>query len=173
MWSDWLVVCDCSFSLSALWSPLSVLTVLLGFLLPWMWGLSSGLLQQSAAAAPYLWCGVAPLSRAHVPSQLLRCAVHCLFVSWFSLEYCTFGRICPFLPHCPLHWHIVAYSSLLWSFVFLCSLLWSLHFLFWFYWFDFFPFVSWWVWLMVCQFYLSFQLLLLSHFSHVRLCETP
>ena len=26
-----------------------------------------------------------------------------------------------------------------------------------FYWFDFSPFVSWWVWLMVCQFYLSPQ----------------
>ena len=41
VWSDWLVVCDCSFSLSALWSPLSVPTILLGFLLPWTWGLSS------------------------------------------------------------------------------------------------------------------------------------
>ena len=38
MWSDWLVVCDCSFSLSSLWSPLSVPTILLGFLLPWTWG---------------------------------------------------------------------------------------------------------------------------------------
>ena len=33
------IVCDCSFSLSALWSPLSVPTVLLGFHLPWTWGL--------------------------------------------------------------------------------------------------------------------------------------
>ena len=33
MWSDWLVVCDCGFSLSALWCPLLVPTVLLGFLL--------------------------------------------------------------------------------------------------------------------------------------------
>ena len=67
MWSDWLVVCDCSFSPSALWSPLSVPTFLLGFLLPWTWGLSSRLLQQSAATAPYLWCGVAPLSRCPCP----------------------------------------------------------------------------------------------------------
>ena len=29
-------------------------TVLVGFLLPWVWGISSRLLQQSAAAAPYL-----------------------------------------------------------------------------------------------------------------------
>ena len=29
-------------------------TVLLGFLLPWAWGISSRLLQQSTAAAPYL-----------------------------------------------------------------------------------------------------------------------
>ena len=32
MWSDWLVVCDTGFSLSALWCPLSVPTVLLGSL---------------------------------------------------------------------------------------------------------------------------------------------
>ena len=61
MWSDWLVVCDCGFSLSALWCPLSVPTILLGFLLPWTWGISSRWLQQSAAAAPYLGCGVTPL----------------------------------------------------------------------------------------------------------------
>ena len=68
MWSDWLVVYDCGFSLSALWSPLSVPTILLRFHLPWMWGLSSRLLQQSAAAAPDLWCRVAPLSRICAPS---------------------------------------------------------------------------------------------------------
>ena len=73
------------------------------------------------------------------------------------LESCTFLRICLFLPSCPFYWHIIADSSFLWSFVFLCGLLWSLHFHFWFYWFDFSPFVSWWVWLMVCQFYLSSQ----------------
>ena len=33
----------------------------LGFLLPWTWGISSQLLQQSTAAAPYLGHGVAPL----------------------------------------------------------------------------------------------------------------
>ena len=63
MWSDWLVVCDCGFSLSALWSPLSAPTILLGFLLPWTRDISSGLLQQSAATAPDLECGVAPLCR--------------------------------------------------------------------------------------------------------------
>ena len=35
MWSDWLIVCHCGFSLSTLWCPLSVPTILLGFLLPW------------------------------------------------------------------------------------------------------------------------------------------
>ena len=45
--------------------PLSVPTILLGFLLPWMWGVSSGLLQQSAAAAPYLGQEVSPY---HHPS---------------------------------------------------------------------------------------------------------
>ena len=34
--------------------PLATPTVLLGFLLPWTWGISSWLLQQSAATAPYL-----------------------------------------------------------------------------------------------------------------------
>ena len=38
MWSDWLVFCDYSFSVSALWCPLTTPTILLGFLLPWMWG---------------------------------------------------------------------------------------------------------------------------------------
>ena len=56
------------FSLSALWYPLSAPTVLLGFLLPWMWGISSWLLQQSAAAAPYRGCGIAPLG--HRPWSL-------------------------------------------------------------------------------------------------------
>ena len=40
--------------------PLTTPTILLGFLLPWMWGISSGLLQQSAVAAPYLGQGVSP-----------------------------------------------------------------------------------------------------------------
>ena len=38
-------------------------TVLLGFLLPWTWSVSSRLLQQSTAAAPYLGHGVTPVSR--------------------------------------------------------------------------------------------------------------
>ena len=54
-WSDLAaaaaVFCDYGFSVSALWGPLATPTVLLGFLLPW--GISSQLLQQSAAAAPY------------------------------------------------------------------------------------------------------------------------
>ena len=54
MWSDWLIFCDYGFSVSALWCPLVIPTVLLGFLLPWTWGICSRLLQQSAAAAPYL-----------------------------------------------------------------------------------------------------------------------
>ena len=44
MWLDWLVICDCGFSLSTLWCPLSVPAILVGFLLPWMWGISSPLL---------------------------------------------------------------------------------------------------------------------------------
>ena len=60
VWLDWLVFCDYGFSVSALWCSLATPTVLLGFLLPWTWGISSRLLQQSAAAAPYLGWGVSP-----------------------------------------------------------------------------------------------------------------
>ena len=55
------------FHLSALWCPLSVPTILLGFLLPWTWGFSSRPLQQTAAATPYLGCGVTPLSHCSWP----------------------------------------------------------------------------------------------------------
>ena len=60
MWLDWLVFCDYGFCVSALWCPLTTLTILLGFLLPWTWGISSRLHQQSTATAPYLGRGVSP-----------------------------------------------------------------------------------------------------------------
>ena len=60
VWWDWLVFCEYDFSVSVLWCPLATPTVLLGFLLPWAWGISSRLLQQCAAAAPYLGRGVSP-----------------------------------------------------------------------------------------------------------------
>ena len=47
--------------------PLATPTVLLGFLLLWTWGISSGLLQQSAAASPYLGRGVSPHCRPSWP----------------------------------------------------------------------------------------------------------
>ena len=47
--------------------PLATPTILLGFLLPWSWGISSRLLQQSAAAAPYLGRGVFPHGRPSWP----------------------------------------------------------------------------------------------------------
>jgi len=65
VWLDWLVFCDYGFSVPALWCPLATPTVLLEFLLPWMWGISSQLLQRSAASAPYLGWGVTP---HHCPS---------------------------------------------------------------------------------------------------------
>ena len=56
MWSDWLVFCDYGFNVSALWCPLATPTILLGFLLPWRWGISSLLLQQIVAtAAHFIW----------------------------------------------------------------------------------------------------------------------
>lgn len=42
-------------------------TILLGFLLPWTWGISSWLLQQNAAAAPYLGRWVSPHHRSSWP----------------------------------------------------------------------------------------------------------
>ena len=60
LWSDWLVFCDYGFSVPALWCPLATPTVLPGFLLPRIWGISSRLLQESAAAAPYLGGGESP-----------------------------------------------------------------------------------------------------------------
>ena len=36
--------------------PLAIPTILLWFVLPWTWGISSWLLQQSAATASYLGC---------------------------------------------------------------------------------------------------------------------
>ena len=52
--SDCLVFCGYGFGVSALRCPHATPTVLLGFLLPRTWGISSRLLQQRAAAAPYL-----------------------------------------------------------------------------------------------------------------------
>ena len=67
MWLDWLVFCDYGFSVSALWCPLATPTICLGFLLPRTWGISSQLLQQSAAAAPYIGRGVSPHCRPSWP----------------------------------------------------------------------------------------------------------
>ena len=60
LWLDQLVFCDYGFSVSALWCPLATPTILLRFLLPWTWGISSWLLHQSLAAAPYLGGRVSP-----------------------------------------------------------------------------------------------------------------
>ena len=68
-WLDWLVFCEYGFSVSALWCPLATPTVLLGFLLPWAWGIPLQLLQQSAAAAPYLGGGVSPHCSPSWPSM--------------------------------------------------------------------------------------------------------
>ena len=69
VWLDWLVFCEYGFSVSALWCPLATSTILLGFLLPWAWAISSQLLQQSTTAAPYLGRGVSPYRRCSWPSM--------------------------------------------------------------------------------------------------------
>ena len=68
VWLDWLVFCEYGFSMSALWCPLATPTVLHGFLLPWAWRISSRLLQQSTAVAPYLGQWVSSHRRPSWPS---------------------------------------------------------------------------------------------------------
>ena len=63
---------------------------LLGFLLPWKWGVSSRLLQQSAAAAPYLGWGLSPHGRPSWPGTWSRssqpsCA-HAATAPWTSVS---------------------------------------------------------------------------------------
>ena len=66
VWLDWLVFCDYGLCICPL-MPLATPTILPGFLLPWTWGISSQLLQQSTATAPYLGRGVFPHSRPSWP----------------------------------------------------------------------------------------------------------
>ena len=74
VWLDWLVSCEYGFSVFALWCPLATPTVLLGFLLPWAWGISSCCSSKAQpllltldegyllnAALPDLQCGIVPL----------------------------------------------------------------------------------------------------------------
>ena len=63
---DWLVFCEYGFSMFALWCPLATPTMLLEFLLPWTWGISSWLFKQRAAITPYIARGV---STHHHPSR--------------------------------------------------------------------------------------------------------
>ena len=68
VWLDWLVFCEYGFSVSGLWCPLATPTILFGFLLPWAWSISSQLLQQSTATAPYLGRVVSPHHHPSWPS---------------------------------------------------------------------------------------------------------
>ena len=66
---DWLVFCDYGLCVCPL-MPFTTPTILLGFLLPWMWCIFSQLLQQSTAIAPYFGRGVSPHSRPPWPWTL-------------------------------------------------------------------------------------------------------
>ena len=68
LWADWLVFCDCGFSASALWCPLTTPTVLIGFSYlgrgvspqgrpswPWTRSISSRPSHARAGAAPWMW----------------------------------------------------------------------------------------------------------------------
>ena len=100
-WSDWVVFFDYGFSVSVLCCPLATLTVLLGFLLSWTWGISSRLLQQSAASAPSLGRGLSPHCRPSIPSILNQIHLTEKIIGstkyiW-SLTLLTFSAIIPFL----------------------------------------------------------------------------
>ena len=103
MWLNWLVSCEYGFSVSALWCPLATPTLLLGFLLPSAWGISSRLLQQSAAAAPYLGRGVSPI--VHVKKRNMKIPEwHIYFSSWFFLFHYTYFPYIYF-PYTHTHTH--------------------------------------------------------------------
>ena len=105
MWLDWLVFCDYGLCVCPM-MPLTTPTILVGFLLPWTWGISSQLLQQSTAAAPYIGCRVSPHSHCSWPWTwgisswlLLQCAAaspvppfgeHFTHSQCLCWEFCTF-----------------------------------------------------------------------------------
>ena len=91
VWLNWLVFCEYGFSVSALWCPLATPTAFLGLLLPLAWGISSWLLQQSAAAARYLGRGVSP---------------HCL-LSWPSTWDSSSGPSCGRTASAPWTWGFI------------------------------------------------------------------
>ena len=81
----WLSVCPLM--------PLSTPTVLLGFLLPWTWGISSQLFQQSTAAAPYLGQRVSPDIRPSWPWTWSRSSQpSCMHAATACLCYGHLGR---------------------------------------------------------------------------------
>ena len=100
VWLDWLDFCDSGFSVSVLWCRLATPTVLHGFLLPWTWGISSCVLQQSAATAPnfgrgmsshchhswpWTWNSSSSPSCAHAASTPWTCGIS----PDYSLEWLT------------------------------------------------------------------------------------
>ena len=104
MWSDWLVFCEYGFSMCALWCPLATPTVLLEFLLPFTWGISSWLLQQSTATAPYLGRGHPSWPWIWSSSSRPSCA-HAATAPWMwgcsSQPPPDLGRGVARLSHCP------------------------------------------------------------------------
>ena len=82
VWLDWLVSCEYGFSVSAFWCPLATPAILLGFLWPWVWGISSQLLQQSTAVAPDLGYGVSPLSCSPLQHHYLVANDRIPFLFW-------------------------------------------------------------------------------------------
>ena len=91
VWLDWLDFCEYSFSVSAFWCPVTTPTIFLGFLLPWAWGISSWLFQESTAAAPYLGWGVSPYRHCSWPSTWDSSSrPSCACSTWVNMKDCIF-----------------------------------------------------------------------------------
>ena len=90
-------------------------------------------------------------------SMLLMALLRFSISSWFSFGRLYFLRIHPCLPSCLFYWYIVPDSSLMILCISVLSVVISpfsfLILLIWFFSFFF----KWWVWLMVCLFYLPSQ----------------
>ena len=103
VWLDWLIFCDYCVSVSALWCPLATPTVLLGFLIPWTWGISSRLLQQSTATAPYLGWEVSP---HHRPSWPWTWNSSSPLTVWITISCGTLWKKWEYQTTWPVSWEI-------------------------------------------------------------------
>ena len=96
MWSDWLVFCDCGFSLSALWCPLLAPTILtwVSLTLDVEYLFTSAPAKHSCHSWPWTWC---------IPSQLLLLTLNVgYFLCCAATAPCLYSIQIPLLNSCSL-----------------------------------------------------------------------